>query len=177
MNGPGTACSWKLLKADSVRILWLESQIAPNCELCGSNFWVTVLWLWDCVEKHINTFSVTCESEVHPTSNTSQDPPRCLSVDVAAPAMGAYWDGGLEVTGHLIIWFALKKFVKDHPSSTWFRRIFILGGIKKLSGVNGAWTSKRHNLTVKQVCGPRWVWRYQVPSIYACLRSVTCSFI
>lgn len=97
-NGPGTACSWKASSRQSSGILWLESQIASNCELCGSNFWVTVLWLWDCMKSTLTLFSVTCEREVHPTSNTSQDsskvPCRC----------GSSSNGGLlrwwtEVTG------------------------------------------------------------------------------
>ena len=42
------------------------------------------------MKSTLTLFSVTCESEVHPTSNTSQDPSKVPCVDVAAPAMGAY---------------------------------------------------------------------------------------
>lgn len=35
----------RFLKVENVGILWLESLIAPNLELCGLHFCVTTLWL------------------------------------------------------------------------------------------------------------------------------------
>lgn len=39
------------LKVENVRILWLESQIAPNREWCGLNFCITALWLLDYIRS------------------------------------------------------------------------------------------------------------------------------